>query len=238
MIHNAKMAGSFNLSRATVEAINKSTHIDSHEKVDHLEKASKNLDKYMRCLDFFDILVKAGRVVITTKTTYDRVKENIKEYKELLDTYKRYVEQTHDIRPSDEYIIENCTKTLVQAGKDGFTLWKSLVNVGAFCTGKIPCKAEDLQYILTGVNLNILQINDNLQAGCQRLRTYMNLRMWRWGAKVYIPRSNGEVCDAALERWKSRALSISKSTLEENPYNPHSDWMKNEGSLGGKYNLH
>ena len=70
--------------------------------------------------------------------------------------------------------------------------------IGAFCSGKLPCKAEDLQLILAGLNLNLQQLGNNLMAGSERLRSYMLLRTWGWGKGLYKARPTSEICDELL----------------------------------------
>ena len=202
--------------------------------VEAVIKESKRLDKYRRCMDYIDVLYTGASTVGQFIRTYDTVKESIKEYRTLLKEYGDYITHTGRISTADAYIIRNCEETISQAVEDSKDVYGTLTMIGAFCSGKLPCKAEDLQLILAGLNLNLQQLGNNLMAGSERLRSYMLLRTWGWGKGLYKARPTSEICDEALSRWKSKAIGIMSgrdteySRGKENPfaasYENHSPW--------------
>ena len=56
VIEESRSAGSMNLSRAAIEFYNRGVHKESNEKAIDYEKVEKCLDKYLRCLDYIDVL--------------------------------------------------------------------------------------------------------------------------------------------------------------------------------------
>jgi hypothetical protein len=234
VIKESKSAGSMNLSRAAIEVYNRGLHKESNEKAIDYEKIEKRLDKYRRCMDYIDVLYTGASTVGQFIRTYDTVKESIKEYRTLLKEYGDYIVRTGRISTADAYIIKNCEETINQAVEDSKDVYGTLTMIGAFCSGKLPCKAEDLQLVLAGLNLNLQQLGNNLMAGSERLRSYMLLRTWGWGKGLYKARPTSEICDEALSRWKSKAIGVMSgrdieySRGKENPfaasYENHSPW--------------
>ena len=234
VIKESKSAGSMNLSRAAIEVYNRGLHKESNEKAIDYEKIEKRLDKYQRSMDFIDGLYTRASTVRQFIQTYGTVKESLKEYRTLLKEYSEYIARTGRISTADSYIIRNCEETINQAVEDSKDMYGTLSMIGTFCSGKLPCKAEDLQLILVGLNLNLQQLGNNLMAGSERLRSYMLLRTWGWGKGLYKARPTSEICDEALSRWKSKAIGIMSgrdieySRGKENPfaasYEDHSPW--------------
>ena len=234
VIKESKSAGSMNLSRAAIEVYNRGLHKESNEKAIDYEKIEKRLDKYQRSMDFIDGLYTRASTVRQFIQTYGTVKESLKEYRTLLKEYSEYIARTGRISTADAYIIRNCEETISQAVEDSKDVYGTLTMIGTFCSGKLPCKAEDLQLILAGLNLNLQQLGNNLMAGSERLRSYMLLRTWGWGKGLYKARPTSEICDEALSRWKSKAIGVMSgrdieySRGKENPfaasYENHSPW--------------
>lgn len=234
VIEESRSAGSMNLSRAAIEFYNRGVHKESNEKAIDYEKVEKCLDKYLRCLDYIDVLYTGASTVGQFMRTYSTVKESIKEYRTLLKEYGDYIVHTGRISTADSYIIRNCEETISQAIEDSKDVYGTLIMIGTFCSSKIPCTAENLQLILAGLNLNLQQLGNNLMAGSERLRSYMLLRTWGWGKGLYKARPTSEICDEALSRWKNKAISIMSGRDTEyargkaNPfaasYDNHSPW--------------
>lgn len=234
IIKESKSAGSMNLSRAVIEFYNRGLHKDSNKNAKEYEKVEKCLDKYVRCLDYIDVLYTGASTVGQFIKTYGNVKESITEYRTLLKQYGDYIARTGRISTADSYIIRNCDETIKQAVEDSKDIYGTITMIGAFCSGKLPCNAENLQLILAGLNLNLQQLGNNLIDGSERLRSYMLLRTWGWGKGLYKARPTGEICDEALARWKNKAIGIMSgrdteySRGKENPfaasYTDYSPW--------------
>lgn len=221
MVSNAETTGATQLARAAIETKNSLLHKDSKKSAEEYEKASKSLDKYQRCLDYIDILVKGAGTIGTIKLSYDKVKYATKEYSTLLKEYVEYVEHTGRISTADRFIIDNVRETIEQAVKDGKDIWKTFVQLSFFCSGSLPCKVHDLQFIIAGLNLNFTNLGDNLITGCERLRSYMVLRTFGWDHGLYKMKPTGEICSDAISHWKQTALDVMRGAK----YGRSSSWL-------------
>lgn len=160
------------------------------KKVNDYRAVSDTLDRYRRCFDVVDLILKTGATAFHTVNASKRVSANIKGYWNLVDTYTNKILLHGAIWPSDTIILTTSKKTVKAIEAEAKELKSSYNDFVLLVGGKNSpkeTKVLDLMECLDKINTSIDNIDNYIAAAYLELWGYMNVRMGFW-KKRFIER--------------------------------------------------
>ncbi|HCZ23238.1 MAG TPA: hypothetical protein DHU72_07695 [Rikenellaceae bacterium] len=199
------------------------------EKVNDYRVVSDTLDRYRRCMNIVDLILKTGVTAIHTVNASERVSANIKGYWKLVDTYTNKILLHGAVWPTDTIILTTSKKTVEAIEAEAKQLKSSYNDFLLLIGGKNSPKETrvlDLMECLDKINTSIDNIDDCVAAAYTELWGYMTVRMGFWKKEIYRAKSMQEILNGAYGDWVKAQAKAYTCLQEKKSYTP-------KQSLGG-----
>ena len=223
MIQNHKKVREVLEIRAAAEIGLLKYHKINAQKVNDYRVVSDTLDRYRRCMNIVDLILKTGATAFHTVNASKRVSANIKGYWELVDTYTNKILLHGAVWPSDTIILRTSKKTVKTIEEEAKQLKSSyndfLLLVGGKNSPK-ETKVLDLMECLDKINTSIDNIDDCIAAAYTELWGYMTIRMGFWKKEIYRAKSMKEILDGAYGDWIKAQAKAYTCLQEKKSYTP------------------
>ena len=200
-------------------------HKINAEKVNDYRVVSDTLDRYRRCMNIVDLILKTGATAFHTVNASKRVSANIKGYWELVDTYTNKILLHGAVWPTDTIILTTSKKTVEAIEAEAKQL-KSSYNDFLLLIGGKETRVLDLMECLDKINTSIDNIDDCVAAAYTELWGYMTVRMGFWKKEIYRAKSMQEILNGAYGDWVKAQAKAYTCLQEKKSYTP-------KQSLGG-----
>ena len=204
-------------------------HKINAEKVNDYRVVSDTLDRYRRCMNIVDLILKTGVTAIHTVNASERVSANIKGYWKLVDTYTNKILLHGAVWPTDTIILTTSKKTVEAIEAEAKQLKSSYNDFLLLIGGKNSPKETrvlDLMECLDKINTSIDNIDDCVAAAYTELWGYMTVRMGFWKKEIYRAKSMQEILNGAYGDWVKAQAKAYTCLQEKKSYTP-------KQSLGG-----
>lgn len=204
-------------------------HKINAEKVNDYRVVSDTLDRYRRCMNIVDLILKTGATAFHTVNASKRVSANIKGYWELVDTYTNKILLHGAVWPTDTIILTTSKKTVEAIEAEAKQLKSSYNDFLLLIGGKNSPKETrvlDLMECLDKINTSIDNIDDCVAAAYTELWGYMTVRMGFWKKEIYRAKSMQEILNGAYGDWVKAQAKAYTCLQEKKSYTP-------KQSLGG-----
>lgn len=229
MIQNHKQVRGFLEVRLAAEVGLLKYHKINAEKVNDYRVVSDTLDRYRRCMNIVDLILKTGATAFHTVNASKRVSANIKGYWELVDTYTNKILLHGAVWPTDTIILTTSKKTVNAIEQEAKQLKSSYNDFLLLVGGKNSPKETrvlDLMECLDKINTSIDNIDDCIAAAYTELWGYMTVRMGFWKKEIYRAKSMQEILNGAYGDWVKAQAKAYTCLQEKKSYTP-------KQSLGG-----
>ena len=229
MIQNHKKVREVLEIRAAAEIGLLKYHKINAQKVNDYRVVSDTLDRYRRCMNIVDLILKTGATAFHTVNASKRVLANIKGYWELVDTYTNKILLHGAVWPTDTIILTTSKKTVEAIEAEAKQLKSSYNDFLLLIGGKNSPKETrvlDLMECLDKINTSIDNIDDCVAAAYTELWGYMTVRMGFWKKEIYRAKSMQEILNGAYGDWVKAQAKAYTCLQEKKSYTP-------KQSLGG-----
>lgn len=229
MIQNHKQVRGLMEVRVAAEVGLLKYHKINAQKVNDYRVVSDTLDRYRRCMNIVDLILKTGATAFHTVNASKRVTANIKGYWELVDTYTNKILLHGAVWPSDTIILTTSKKTVEAIEAEAKQLKSSYNDFVLLVGGKNSpkeTKVLDLMECLDKINTSIDNIDDCIAAAYTELWGYMTVRMGFWKKEIYRAKSMQEILNGAYGDWVKAQAKAYTCLQEKKSYTP-------KQSLGG-----
>lgn len=223
MIQNHKQVRGVLEIRVAAEAGVLAYHKKNAEKVNDYRVVNDTLDRYRRCFDIVNLILKSGATAFHTVNTYNRISSNIRGYWELVDTYTNKILLHGAIWPSDTIIFTTSKHTVENIEKEAKELKQSYYDFALLVGGKNSPKETrvlDLMECLDKINTSMDNIDDCIAAAYTELWGYMTIRMGFWKKEIYRAKSMKEIVNGAYGDWVRSQVKAYNCLLEKKSYIP------------------
>ena len=223
MIKNHKQVRGLLEVRAAAELGVLEYHKLNAKKVNDYRAVSDTLDRYRRCFDVVDLILKTGATAFHTVNASKRVSSNIKDYWNLVDTYTNKILLHGAIWPSDTIILTTSKKTVKAIEAEAKELKSSYNDFVLLVGGKNSpkeTKVLDMMECLDKINTSIDNIDNYIAAAYLELWGYMNVRMGFWKKEIYRARSMKEILNGAYGDWVKAQAKAYTCLQEKKSYQP------------------
>jgi hypothetical protein len=211
MIADHKEVNSLHMARATIEHANMLLHQYSRKAADEHLNVNVDLDKYSKCFDLIDIIIKSGSTAMNVYNTYDDVSSKLSGYQQLIDRYYRLCLKKGDIYSSDTLIINNLSRTVASLCVEGKYIFGDMVTLTALCAAsKIHAESKTQTYIesVDDINRSLDHIREIVNAAYFQLWLYIMQRTGYWKAEFYEAKNLHEIATDAISSWLDNAKSV------------------------------
>lgn len=229
MIQNHKQVRGLMEVRVAAEVGLLKYHKINAQKVNDYRVVSDTLDRYRRCMNIVDLILKTGATAFHTVNASKRVTANIKGYWELVDTYTNKILLHGAVWPSDTIILTTSKKTVEAIEAEAKQLKSSYNDFVLLVGGKNSPKETrvlDMMECLDKINTSIDNIDDCIAAAYTELWGYMTVRMGFWKKEIYRAKSMQEILNGAYGDWVKAQAKAYTCLQEKKSYTP-------KQSLGG-----
>lgn len=198
-------------------------HKINAEKVNDYRVVSDTLDRYRRCMNIVDLILKTGATAFHTVNASKRVTANVKGYWELVDTYTNKILLHGAVWPSDTIILTTSKKTVNAIEEEAKQLMSSYNEFVTLLGGKNSpkeTKVLDMMECLDKINTSIDNIDDCIAAAYTELWGYMTVRMGFWKKEIYRAKSMQEILNGAYGDWVKAQAKAYTCLQEKKSYTP------------------
>lgn len=223
MIQNHKQVRGLMEVRVAAEVGLLKYHKINAQKVNDYRVVSDTLDRYRRCMNIVDLILKTGATAFHTVNASKRVTANIKGYWELVDTYTNKILLHGAVWPSDTIILHTSKKTVEAIEAEAKQLKSSYNDFVLLVGGKNSpkeTKVLDLMECLDKINTSIDNIDDCIAAAYTELWGYMTVRMGFWKKEIYRAKSMKEILNGAYGDWVKAQAKAYTCLQEKKSYTP------------------
>lgn len=223
MIQNHKQVRGLLEVRVAAEVGLLKYHKINAQKVNDYRVVSDTLDRYRRCMNIVDLILKTGATAFHTVNASKRVTANIKGYWELVDTYTNKILLHGAVWPSDTIILTTSKKTVEAIEAEAKQLKSSYNDFVLLVGGKNSpkeTKVLDLMECLDKINTSIDNIDDCIAAAYTELWGYMTIRMGFWKKEIYRAKSMQEILNGAYGDWVKAQAKAYTCLQEKKSYTP------------------
>lgn len=221
MISNHKQVRGLLELRAIAELGVYNYHKKSARQVREYKTVADTLDRYRRCFDIVDLLLKGTATAFHSVNTYNRVKGNITGYWNLVDTYTNKILLHGAVWPSDTIILTTSKRTVNEVVDEAEELYKSYTEFVLLVGGKNSPKETrtlDLMECLDKINTSMDKIDETIASAYLDLWGYMTVRMGFWKKEIYRAKSMREIVNGAYGRWVKSQVEALNCLLEKRSY--------------------
>ena len=223
MIQNHKQVRGLLEIRLAAEVGLLKYHKINAQKVNDYRVVSDTLDRYRRCMNIVDLILKTGATAFHTVNASKRVTANVKGYWELVDTYTNKILLHGAVWPSDTIILTTSKKTVEAIEEEAKQLMSSYNEFVLLVGGKNSpkeTKVLDLMECLDKINTSIDNIDDCIAAAYTELWGYMTIRMGFWKKEIYRAKSMQEILNGAYGDWVKAQVKAYTCLQEKKSYTP------------------
>lgn len=236
MIQNHKQVRGVLEIRAAAELGVAKFHKESSKKVNEYRVVNDTLDRYRRCFDIVDLILKTGATAFHTVNTYKRVSANLKGYWDLVDTYTNKILLHGAIWPSDTIIFTTSKRTINEIESEAKALQQSYYDFALLLGGKNSpkeTKVLDMMECLDKINTSMDNIDNSIAAAYMELWGYMTCRMGFWKKEIYRAKSMKDIVNGAYGDWVKSQTKAYNCLLEKKTVKP--EQPLGGGGLLGEY---
>lgn len=223
MIKNHKQVRGLLEIRVAAELGVLAYHKKNAQKVNDYRVVSDTLDRYRRCFNIVDLILKTGATAFHTVNVSKRVTANVKGYWQLVDTYTNKILLHGAVWPSDTIILHTSKKTVEAIEAEAKQLMSSYNDFALLLGGKNSpkeTKVLDMMECLDKINTSIDNIDDCIAAAYMELWGYMNVRMGFWKKEIYRAKSMQEILNGAYGDWIKAQAKAYTCLQEKRTYQP------------------
>ena len=223
MIQNHKQVRGLLEIRLAAEVGVLKYHKINAQKVNDYRVVSDTLDRYRRCMNIVDLILKTGATAFHTVNASKRVTANVKGYWELVDTYTNKILLHGAVWPSDTIILTTSKKTVNTIEEEAKQLMSSYNEFATLIGGKNSpkeTKVLDMMECLDKINTSIDNIDDCIAAAYTELWGYMTVRMGFWKKEIYRAKSMQEILNGAYGDWVKAQAKAYTCLQEKKSYTP------------------
>ena len=223
MIQNHKKVRGLLEIRLAAEAGLLKYHKINAQKVNDYRVVSDTLDRYRRCMNIVDLILKTGATAFHTVNASKRVTANVTGYWELVDTYTNKILLHGAVWPSDTIILTTSKKTVNAIEEEAKQLMSSYNEFVTLVGGKNSPKESkvlDMMECLDKINTSIDNIDDCIAAAYTELWGYMTVRMGFWKKEIYRAKSMQEILNGAYGDWVKAQAKAYTCLQEKKSYTP------------------
>ena len=213
LVDDHKRVRSVLLARSGIETANTLLHQYSKKATVSYDSLNVKLDKYTLCFDVIDVIYNSGIMVMNTRNTYDDVSERIKDMKELLEQFVEMCTLRGDILSSDTILVNACKMAVIQVGKDGKELLKSVIELSEYLTGVRHITTAGLLDVIGEINDCLYNIRNCIDHAYYVVWKYVTLRTHYFKRSLYMAKDLHEMVADAFARWRmvTRAIGYSNT---------------------------
>lgn len=224
MIADHKDVNSLHIARATIEHANMLLHQYSKKAADDHLNVNVDLDKYSKCFDLIDIIMKSGSTALNLYNTYDDVSSKLSGYRTLIDRYNNLCLKKGNIYSSDTLIVHNLYNTVSALSSEGKYIYGDIITLTALCTAtkaNMDMKTETYLSSIESINNSLGHIRDIVNTAYFQLWLYIMQRTGYWKAEFYEAKTLHEITIDAFSVWINNAkkIKVSGSTVENTETN-------------------
>lgn len=204
-------------------------HKKSAKKVAEYRATSDSLDRYKRCFQMVDLLLKTGATAFHTVRTYRSVSGNLKGYWNLLKTYNDKILSNGDVWKSDIMIYETSKKAVNDVADEADELYKSYLDFTLLIGGKNSPKETrivDMMESIDKINASMDRIDNIIGNAYLELWSYMTCRLGYWKKDLFRMKTMKEMADGAYSNWVKAQMKAYSCLQQKKSY-------KLSSTLGG-----
>lgn len=194
--------------RSTIEEYNEAAHNLSQIQGVRYDSLNVNLDKYSRCFDLIDLILQGGMTVVNAYTTFNDVKSNISELKDMIEKYAKDYAVKGNVMTSDSIVINACHTLISQVGEDGEDLVKSIIQLAVYTTGTEHVTSAGLLSIILNINDGLDRIRNSVDRAYFVIWRYLTVRFTYFKKSLFKAKSLKELSNDAIGRWKKVARKV------------------------------
>lgn len=216
-IHDHKEIKSQLLTRSAIEQVNMALHNVSKDNVIDYRAMNDSLDKYNKCFDIINLLYTSGRTAFNAVNSYNSVKKDLVNLKNLNDDFIKKCLLRGDIVASDSIIINTYEGMVSSIVSDADDLYKSFYDLALYATGKIHITVPRLMTIINNINDSLEHIRKSVGHCYYVLWKYITIRTHYWKESLYAynPRTKAEVVSEAMDRWRASRVKAMSGSVEK-----------------------
>ena len=205
-----KKISSVLLTRSVLEELATITHQNTEDEARDFKRINTELDKYNKCFDLIDALLRTSAAVGNAYLTYNVVSERLKEYQDLVQDYKDICLKRGNLFDSDTIIVTLSLRVVQDVVELSQQL---LVSVGAssfYRSGLLHCTAAEFIEVVDMVNTYLDTVRKVVNDAYMFMWRYIFMRTHYWKPDVFGAKSVREMANDALQRWIDNAKKASK----------------------------
>lgn len=193
-------------------------HKKSMKKAEDWADVNKKLDKYRKCFDKIDFILKATSTGFHAFDAFNSCRKNISAYYKLLDTYTKEI-LLHGAMWTSDTTILYISQRGVEGVNDGLKqLKKSYLELSELLGGVRNCTTADLMIILDKINTSVDEIEYSIRNAYMELWAYMTVRMGFWKKDYFLARSVKDIANDALGRWLGNSSRAFQSLTQHKSF--------------------
>lgn len=202
MVEDHKKIRTLLIARAAIEEGNSILHSHVNDTVKGYKEINVNLDKYTRCFNIIDVIIRGACTVVNTKNTYNIVKDRLTGINGLLREYADECLRHGDIETSDELIIKIGEGAINNVKGDVEDLLNSFGDLLLYSTGVGDCSTKRLMEIIENINNGLNAIKEHVTEAYVRLLSYVKARLSPfYNRRVFHSQNVAQMAQGALEKW-------------------------------------
>lgn len=215
-IHDHKEIKSKLLTRSAIEQVNMALHKVSKDNSVEYKAMNDSLDKYNKCFDIIDLIYTSSRTAFNAVNSYNSVKKNLGNLKELNEDFINKCLLKGNIVASDSLIINTYDDMVKSIVGDAEDLYKSFYDLALYASGQVHITVPQLMTIINNINDSLNHIRDSVDHCYYVLWKYITIRTTFWKSSLYAynPRSKAEVVSEAMRRWRSSQVAAMSGSVE------------------------
>ena len=207
-------------------------HKKSMKKAEDWEDVNKKLDKYRKCFEKIDFILKATATGFHAVNGFNDCSKNIAAYYKLLDTYTREILLHGAMWTSDTTILHISRRGVERVNEGLKQMKKSYVDLSGIISGVRNCTTADLMLILNDINTSIDEIVVSIRGAYMELWAYMTVRMGFWKKDYFLARSIKDIANDALGRWLGNSVQAFQCLVQHKSF--EHEPLGGGGLIGGR----
>lgn len=193
------------LTRSALEELASITHDHTQSSACDYKDVNVQLDKYDKCFDVLDALLRTSATVGNAYLTYDDVTNRLREYKALLNDYKEKCLKRGNIVSTDTVIVSISAKTIEDVVYLSNELIKSIATSQLYLSGVLHCTTRDYIFVVDTVNGYLDDVRRVVNGAYMFLWQYIFNRTHYWKNELVGAKDLHTMAEDALQRWYDNA---------------------------------
>jgi len=197
------------LTRSALEEMAKITHSGTQSESLDYKHVNIQLDKYDKCFEFMDALLRTTATIVNAVYTYNDVRNRLSDYTSLVNEYKDKCLKRGDIVSSDSVIITISIRVVDEVINLTNELYRSIVTSQFYLTGVFHCTPVMYMELIDMINDYLDSVRKVVNDAYMFLWRYIFNRTHYWSNTLYQAKTTHEMAHDALQRWIDNAKSAS-----------------------------